>query len=163
MPEHSYSHPGADPPGYPHISVASLRVGPVLLIGQGKKPLNSLPGDLSGLECILSSSHPRGQGCHGIKRISTRRYNRCSMQKKPLTIVPEMEEYIRSKTSDQRIATTCEGPLIFSVKISPSKPTDLVIQVGERKLYVSALQAPLIKVVDSRLLPRCALLKMGKR
>jgi hypothetical protein len=83
------------------------------------------------------------------------------MKKKPLTIVPEMEEYIRAKTSDQRIATTCEGPLIFSVKISPPKPTDLVIQVGERKLYISALQAPLIKVVDSRLLPRCALVKMG--
>ena len=84
------------------------------------------------------------------------------MQKKPLTITPEVEEYIRSKTSDQRIATTCEGPLIFPVKISPPKPTDLVLQVGERKLYISAIQAPLIKAVDSRLLPRCALIKRGK-
>jgi hypothetical protein len=74
-------------------------------------------------------------------------------------MAPEMEEYIRGRSSDSRICTTCEGPLLFSVKVSPPKPTDLVLSVGERKLYVSAVQAPHLKVIDSRVLPRCALEK----
>jgi hypothetical protein len=76
-----------------------------------------------------------------------------------LKITPEMQEYIRSRSTDLRVATTCEGPLIFSVKISPPKPTDHVIAVGERKVYVSAVQAPYIKTIDDKMLPRCALEK----
>ncbi|MDM7911815.1 MAG: hypothetical protein QUS09_01835 [Methanotrichaceae archaeon] len=83
------------------------------------------------------------------------------MSSKPFSIRvdPVMEEYIKSKTSDLRVATTCEGPLIFSVKISPPKATDHVMIVGERKVYVSAVQAPHIKSIDVRMLPRCALEK----
>jgi hypothetical protein len=77
-------------------------------------------------------------------------------------ISPEMEEYIRSKSSDLRISTTCEGPLLFSVKIAPPKATDLIQMVGARKLYISAVQAPFIKIIDFRMLPRCALEKMRK-
>ena len=75
----------------------------------------------------------------------------------PIRVTPEMEDYIRSRFVDLRVATTCEGPLIFSVKISPPKPTDLVVAVGDRKVYVSALQAQYIKVIDELMLPRCAL------
>jgi hypothetical protein len=74
-----------------------------------------------------------------------------------LEISPAMEEYIRSKSSDLRIATTCEGPLLFSVRVSPPKPTDHIVQVGDRKVYVSALQAQHIKAIDERMLPRCAI------
>ncbi len=74
-----------------------------------------------------------------------------------LRVTPEMEHYIRSRSTDLRVATTCEGPLIFSIKVSPPKPTDLVIAVGGRKVYVSALQAQYLKVIDERMLPRCAL------
>ncbi len=83
------------------------------------------------------------------------------MTSKPFSIKvdPAMEEYIRSKSSDLRVATTCEGPLIFSVKISPPKQTDHVINVGERKVYVSAVQALYIKSIDASMLPRCALEK----
>lgn len=72
-------------------------------------------------------------------------------------ITKEMEEYIRSKSTDLRVCTTCEGPTLFSVKIAPPKATDLVQEVGERRLYISAVQAPCIKVIDSRMLPKCAL------
>jgi hypothetical protein len=83
------------------------------------------------------------------------------MSSKPFSIRvdPEMEEYIKSKTSDLRVATTCEGPLIFSVRISPPKATDRVMIVGERKVYISAVQAPHIKSIDAQMLPRCALEK----
>ena len=77
----------------------------------------------------------------------------------PFKITPEMEEYIRARSTDLRVATTCEGPLMFSIRISPPKPTDHVIVVGERKVYVSAVQSPYIKVIDARMLPRCALEK----
>jgi hypothetical protein len=69
----------------------------------------------------------------------------------------EMDEYIRKGSTDLRIATTCEGPLIFPIKLSPPKPTDIVIVVGARRLYVSAVQAPYIKVISIRMLPRCVL------
>ena len=76
-----------------------------------------------------------------------------------LRIAPEMEEYIRARSTDLRVATTCEGPLMFSVRISPPKETDHVIVLGERRVYVSAVQAPYLKVIDAGMLPRCALEK----
>jgi len=79
------------------------------------------------------------------------------MHTRAIRIEHQMEEYILSKSTDLRVATTCEGPLIFSTRISPPKATDVVIAIGERKVYVSAVQAPLIKVIDERMLPRCAL------
>ena len=76
-----------------------------------------------------------------------------------LRIAPEMEEYIRARSTDLRVATTCEGPLMFSIRISPPKETDHVIVLGERRVYVSAVQAPYLKVIDAGMLPRCALEK----
>ena len=81
---------------------------------------------------------------------------------KNLKISTAMQEYISARSTDLRIATTCEGPLIFSVKISPPKATDHVISVGERKIYISSLQAQFIRTIDERMLPRCALEKRGK-
>jgi hypothetical protein len=87
------------------------------------------------------------------------------MSSKPLSIKvdPEMVEYIRARSTDLRVATTCEGPLIFPVRISPPKPTDLIIAVGERKVYISAVQARFIKTINASMLPRCALEKKKKR
>jgi hypothetical protein len=79
------------------------------------------------------------------------------MSAKAIMIDPQMEKYILARSTDLRVATTCEGPLLFSVRISPPKATDVVIAVGKRKVYVSAVQAPLIKAIDLRMLPRCAL------
>jgi hypothetical protein len=72
-------------------------------------------------------------------------------------ISPEMEEYIRARSTDLRVATTCDGPLIFSVKVSPPKATDQVIVVGDRKVYISSLQAQYVNIIDEKMLPRCAL------
>jgi len=80
----------------------------------------------------------------------------------PFKITPEMEEYIRARSTDLRVATTCEGPLLFSIRISPPKATDQIITVGERRVYVSAVQAPYIKAIDASMLPRCALEKKRK-
>jgi hypothetical protein len=86
------------------------------------------------------------------------------MTPKPLSlkITPQMEEYILARSTDLRVATTCEGPLMFSTRISPPKTTDQVILVGVRKVYISAVQAPYIKAIDDKMLPRCALEKKQK-
>ncbi|MDD2755515.1 MAG: hypothetical protein PHS80_08300 [Methanothrix sp.] len=86
------------------------------------------------------------------------------MTAKPLSfkITQEMEEYICARSTDLRVATTCEGPLMFSIRISPPKATDQVILIGERKVYISAVQAPYIKAIDEKMLPRCALEKKQK-
>lgn len=76
-----------------------------------------------------------------------------------IKIAPEMEDYIRARSTDMRIATTCEGPMIFSIKTSPAKSSDHVISVGGRKVYISAVQAPHLKSIDESMLPRCALEK----
>jgi hypothetical protein len=34
--------------------------------------------------------------------------------------------------------------------------------VGNRKLYISAVQAPFIKAIDTRLLPKCALINKAR-
>ena len=83
------------------------------------------------------------------------------MSSKPMSIKvdPEMTEYILARSTDLRVATTCEGPLIFPVRISPPKPTDLIVTVGERKVYISAVQARFIKTINASMLPRCALEK----
>jgi hypothetical protein len=86
------------------------------------------------------------------------------MTGKPISfkITAEMEDYIRARSTDLRVATTCEGPLMFSIRISPPKATDKVILIGERKVYISAVQAPYIKEIDDKMLPRCALEKKRK-
>lgn len=79
------------------------------------------------------------------------------MKRVNVWIEPDMLEYIKSKKTDLRIATTCEGPLIFSIKTSPPKETDFYMEVEGKRIYISAVQAPLIKSINRRMLPRCAL------
>ncbi|MDF0590957.1 hypothetical protein [Candidatus Methanocrinis natronophilus] len=77
-------------------------------------------------------------------------------------ISPEMRDYIRESFSELRISTTCEGPILLPLRISPSKPMDQKLEVEGRTLYISAVQAPRIKRIDSSMLPKCALQKRGK-
>lgn len=131
------------------------------IIRQHEEPLHALNGKISGLVIILSASHRFLFGALDIKPISTPRNIYLAMVFKTLAvkITPEMEEYISARSTDMRVATTCEGPLIFSIKTSPPKATDHIISVGGRKVYISAVQAPHVKVIDAKMLPRCALEK----
>jgi hypothetical protein len=153
---------GADLAGYLHISIAPFRMSLLRCSRQRKEPLHALQSEISALFSVLSASHGLGFASRDIF-LSPRRIS-ASMPINPqsIQITPEMMQYIRSKSTDLRVATTCEGPLIFSVKVSSPKPTDLVIAVGERKVYVSSLQAQYLKVIDERMLPRCALEKQRK-
>jgi hypothetical protein len=77
-------------------------------------------------------------------------------------IAPEMRDYIRESFSELRISTTCEGPILLPLRISPPKPMDHKFEVEGRTLYISAVQAPRIKRIDSSMLPKCALRKGRK-
>lgn len=77
-------------------------------------------------------------------------------------IHPEMRNYIKNSFSELRICTTCEGPILLPVRLSPPKPMDVKVDVEGRTLYISAVQAPRIKTVDSRMLPKCVLQKRKK-
>jgi len=120
----------------------------------GASKLNILPPkDLAGIQRPTYFYSPGHQESMTEKT---------SERKIALKISPEMEEYIRARSTDQRVATTCEGPLMFSIKTSPPKPTDHVIVVGDRRVFVSAVQMPYIKAIDAAMLPRCALEKRGQ-
>ncbi|MEA2046328.1 MAG: hypothetical protein U9N48_07420 [Euryarchaeota archaeon] len=74
-----------------------------------------------------------------------------------IKVDPDMEEYIKNSSTEFRICTTCEGPILLPVRLRPPKPTDLVMTVQGRKLYISAVQARRIKVINSSMLPKCTL------
>lgn len=78
------------------------------------------------------------------------------------SISPEIRDYIKNSFSELRIATTCEGPVLLPVRLSPPKPMDQKVEVEGRTLYISAVQAPRIKEIDSRMLPKCVLQKRKK-
>jgi hypothetical protein len=77
-------------------------------------------------------------------------------------ISPELRDYIKNSFSELRICTTCEGPILLPVRLSPPKPMDIKIDVEGRTLYISAVQARRIKVIDCRMLPKCVLQKRKK-
>jgi hypothetical protein len=77
-------------------------------------------------------------------------------------ITPEMRDYIKDSFSELRICTTCEGPIILPVRLRPPKPMDIKIDVEGRTLYISAVQAPRMKTIDRRMLPKCVLQKRNK-
>ena len=77
-------------------------------------------------------------------------------------IAPEMRDYIKNSFSELRICTTCEGPILLPVRLSPPKPMDVKITVEGKTLYISAVQAPRIKTIDGRMLPKCVLQKRKK-
>ena len=90
----------------------------------------------------------------GIKDISTGSASFLGMS---IKVDPDMEEYIKNSSTEFRICTTCEGPILLPVRLRPPKPTDLVMTVQGRKLYISVVQARRIKVIDSSMLPKCTL------
>jgi len=74
----------------------------------------------------------------------------------PIKIDPDMVDYIKNSSSELRICTTCEGPIILPTRLRSPKLTDVTIEVEGRKLYISAVQAPRIKVINISMLPKCA-------
>jgi len=57
------------------------------------------------------------------------------------------------------MATTCNRPLFLSIMISLPKAIDRMIATSECKVYISAVQAPFTKAIDSGMLQHGAIEK----
>lgn len=58
-------------------------------------------------------------------------------------------DFIRNNKQDYRICTSCSGPVMLPVALKSPKSTDMVIDVGENKLYISRVQAKYLRKVTS--------------
>ncbi len=58
-------------------------------------------------------------------------------------------DFITQNKQDYRICTSCSGPVMLPLALKSPKSTDIVIDVGENKLYISRVQAKYIRRVTS--------------
>ena len=58
-------------------------------------------------------------------------------------------DFITQNKQDYRICTSCSGPVMLPVALKSPKSTDMVIAIGENKLYISRVQARYIRRVTS--------------
>jgi hypothetical protein len=60
--------------------------------------------------------------------------------------------YIKEQKRDYRLCTSCGGPVLLPVTIKKPKPNDIKVPMGEHFLYISAVQARYIDVIDDSML-----------
>lgn len=65
-----------------------------------------------------------------------------------IAVDDDVKELILREKHDYRVCTACRGPALVPTTIKLPKDTDIVIKVGDYKLYVSAVQAEYINRVS---------------
>ena len=68
-------------------------------------------------------------------------------------IAPEVVDYIAKRDCDFRICTSCGGPILLPVRIKPPKKSDLLLQAGERTIYISVHQARYLHAIRMDMVP----------
>ena len=63
-----------------------------------------------------------------------------------------VKDYILKTGKDFRVSTTCSGPVILPLEVKPAKASDIVIKIGENKLYISRVQARYIDRVTMEMM-----------
>jgi len=58
-------------------------------------------------------------------------------------------DFITQNKQDYRICTSCSGPVMLPVALKSPKSTDIVIEIGNNKLYISRVQARYLRRVTS--------------
>jgi hypothetical protein len=58
-------------------------------------------------------------------------------------------DFITQNKQDYRICTSCSGPVMLPVALKSPKSTDIVIEIGQNKLYISRVQARYLRRVTS--------------
>ena len=71
-----------------------------------------------------------------------------------IPVTPEVIAYMDERGGDFRISTSCSGPVLMSVKVKPSKPTDVIIKAGDHLIYISRYQLEWISEISMRMVPR---------
>jgi hypothetical protein len=71
---------------------------------------------------------------------------------KQFEISDTVVSFIKEQKRDYRVCTSCGGAILLPTAIKRPKPTDIKIPVGENFLYVSAMQARYIDIIDDSML-----------
>jgi len=71
---------------------------------------------------------------------------------KQFHISEEVINYIKEQKRDYRVCTSCGGPILLPIAIKKPKPNDIRIPIGGHTLYISAVQARYIDVIDDSML-----------
>ncbi|WP_298682525.1 hypothetical protein [uncultured Methanomethylovorans sp.] len=69
-----------------------------------------------------------------------------------LDIDPEVKAFILEHKGDLRLCTTCGGPVIVPVEMKGPKDSDIVMQIGPNKLYISKVQAHYLRRIEKHML-----------
>jgi hypothetical protein len=54
-----------------------------------------------------------------------------------ITVDPEVENLIKEAGCDYRVCTACLGPALVPTSVKGPKDSDVVIEIGSNKLYIS--------------------------
>jgi hypothetical protein len=71
---------------------------------------------------------------------------------KQFHISEDVVNFIKEQKRDYRVCTSCGGPILLPVAIKKPKPNDIKVPVGGHILYISAVQARYIDVIDDSML-----------
>ncbi|MBC7084837.1 MAG: hypothetical protein H5T43_00505 [Methanomethylovorans sp.] len=64
----------------------------------------------------------------------------------------EVKSFILEHKRDFRLCTTCGGPVIVPVEMKAPKDSDIVVQIGPNKLYISKVQAHYLHRIEKQML-----------
>ena len=71
-----------------------------------------------------------------------------------ITVSDEVIAYMDKRGGDFRISTSCSGPALMPIKITPVKPSDIPIKAGDHLIYISRYQVQWVTEITMRLVPR---------
>ncbi len=71
---------------------------------------------------------------------------------KQFRISDEVVSFIKEQKRDYRVCTSCGGPILLPIAIKKPKPNDIRIAIAGHTLYISAVQARYIDVIDDTML-----------
>lgn len=69
-----------------------------------------------------------------------------------IDIDPEVTAFILKHKGDFRLSTTCGGPVILPVEMKDAKNSDIVMQIGPSKLYISKVQMHYLRRIEKHML-----------
>jgi hypothetical protein len=69
-----------------------------------------------------------------------------------ITVDPDVIEFVKRSGEDQRLSTSCEGPIIIPTSVKSPKESDIKVECGEHTLFISRVQARYIDHVTKEMI-----------
>lgn len=102
-----------------------------------------------GAEPVADPAHEVGRFFENGLRSNPYIYNRESTIYMAIIVDDDVIEMIEKEKQDYRICTACMGPALVPTFVKPAKSTDVVIEVGDNKIYISRIQARYISRITT--------------